>query len=116
MSLDRSTVGDVHVLTPKKNLLGGQETQALLAAVDEVAGKGDPRIVVDLGKISYLNSVGLGSLVKANTSCINRQGWLRIARVGTKIKNLFIVTKLTFVFDTYDSVEEAVAGANKNGS
>jgi anti-sigma B factor antagonist len=101
------------VLTPKKNLLGGEETQALLAVIDEVAAKTIPKIVVDLGMVSYLNSVGLGSLVKANTTCLNRSGWLRLARVGSKINNLFLVTKLVFVFDTYETVDEAVAAPQK---
>jgi len=113
MTFDRSVVGDVHVLTPKKNLMGREETQDLLAAIEEVAAKGTPKIVVDLGKISYLNSVGLGSLVRARTSCVNRQGWFRVARVGDRIGQIFLVTKLVLVFDTFDTIEEAIAGESK---
>lgn len=109
MKLDRSVAGDVHIFTPDKNLMGGSETEALLLAVDEVAAAGTPKIVFDLGKISYMNSTGLGSLVKANATCVNRQGWLRVARVGTRIKNLLLVTKLIFALDTYETVEEALA-------
>jgi anti-sigma B factor antagonist len=113
MNLDKEKRGDVYVLTPRKNLQGGEETKDLQQAVTDIVAEGTPRVVVDLGKISYLNSVGLGALVGAHTSCSNRQGWLRIARVGTRIKNLFLVTKLTLVFDSYDSVEEAIDGVNK---
>jgi anti-sigma B factor antagonist len=113
MTFEHSTVGDVHVLTPKKNLVGKDETQDLLAAVDEVAAKGDPKIVVDLGKISYVNSVGLGSLVRARTTCANRSGWFRLARVGDRINSILMVTKLVLVFDTFETVEEAVTGAAK---
>jgi anti-anti-sigma factor len=91
MKVDRN--GDVHVVTPDKNLMGGAETQELLAAIDAAAAEGAPHVVLDLGKISYMNSTGLGSLVKANTSCINRKGWMRVARVGSRIKNLLLVTK-----------------------
>jgi anti-sigma B factor antagonist len=113
MSMERSVQGDVHVLTPKKNLQGGDETKDLQQVVQEIVAAGTPKIVVDLGKVSYLNSVGLGALVGAHTSCANRDGWLRIARVGTRIKNLFLVTKLTLVFDSYETVGEAVSGAHK---
>ncbi len=113
MNLDREKRGDIHVLTPRKNLQGGEETRDLQKVVQDIVAEGVPKIVIDLGKISYLNSVGLGSLVGAHTSCSNRQGWLRIARIGTRIKNLFLVTKLTLVFDSYDSVDEAIAGVNK---
>ena len=113
MSLDRQVRGDVHVLTPRKNLQGGDETRELQQAVAEIVTAGVPKIIVDLGKISFLNSVGLGALVGAHTSCAKRDGWLRIAGVGTRIKNLFLVTKLTLVFDSFDSVDEAVAGVNR---
>lgn len=113
MTFDHTTVGDVHVLAPKKNLVGKEETQELLAAIDEVAAKGEPKIIVDLGKISYVNSVGLGSLVRARTTCNNRNGWFRLARVGNRINAIFLVTKLVLVFDTFESVEEAVAGTAK---
>ena len=109
MPLERELRGDVHVLVPRKDLLGGKETQELQKAIEEIVEAGSPRIVVDLGKISHMTSVGLGVLVGAHTRCIRREGWLRIARVGRRIKDLFLVTKLTLVLDTYDSIEDAVA-------
>ena len=116
MTFDHSTVGDVHVLTPKKNLVGQEETLALLGAIDEVAGRGAPKIVLDLGKISWINSTGLGSLVRMRTTCNNRGGWFRLARVGERISSILVVTKLVLVFDTFETTEEAVAGAHKEGA
>ena len=113
MTLDREQRGDVHVLTPRKNLQGGDETREFQTVVHELVGQGVPKIVVDLGRISYMNSVGLGALVGAHTSCSNRKGWLRVARIGTRIKDLFLVTKLTLVFDSYETVDEAVDGVHK---
>ena len=115
MTFDRTVVGDVTVLAPKKNLVGKEETQELLAAIDEVAAKGTPKVVVDLGKISYVNSVGLGSLVRARTTCVNRQGWFRLARVGDRINAIFLVTKLVLIFDTFETVDEAVQAPAKGG-
>jgi anti-sigma B factor antagonist len=115
-TLDRQQRGDIHVLAPRKNLQGGDETRDLQQAVQEIVGQGVPKIVMDLGKISYMNSVGLGALVGAHTSCSNRKGWLRVARIGTRIKDLFLVTKLTLVFDSYETVEEAVDGVHKEGA
>jgi anti-sigma B factor antagonist len=116
MTFDHTTVGDVHVLTPKKNLVGQEETLALLGVIDEVAGRGAPKFVLDLGKISWVNSTGLGSLVRMRTTCGNRGGWFRLARVGERINGILLVTKLVLVFDTYESVEEAVSGAHKGGA
>lgn len=116
MTLDRELRGEIHVLTPRKNLQGGDETRDLQQAVQEIIAQGVPKIVIDLGRISYMNSVGLGALVGAHTSCSNRKGWLRVARIGTRIKDLFLVTKLTLVFDSYETVDEAVDGVHKPGA
>ncbi|MFN8547919.1 MAG: STAS domain-containing protein [Candidatus Eisenbacteria bacterium] len=113
MTFDREKRGDVHILTPKKDLQGGEETRELERAIQEIMAEGTPKIVVDLGRISFLNSTGLGSLVASHSGCANRGGWMRLARIGKRIKNLFLVTKLALVFETFDSVDEAVTGENK---
>jgi anti-sigma B factor antagonist len=113
MTFDHSTVGDVHVFVLKKNLVGTEETQDLLGAIDRVAAKGVPKIVVDLGKIDWVNSAGLGALVRARATCANRKGWFGLARVGQRINNILVITKLVLVFDTFEEVKEAVAAAEK---
>ena len=113
MTLDREKRGEIWLLTPRKDLMGGEETRQLEKAVREIVAEGVPQVVIDLGRISYMNSTGLGSLVAAHMSCKNRQGFLRLANTSKRIHNLFIITKLAFVFETFDSVEEALAGINK---
>jgi anti-sigma B factor antagonist len=110
MNLDRETVGDVQVLTLKRSLTGGKETEELLAVADQIAAQGPPRIVIDLRKIDWIGSTGLGALVKVHVSCINREGWLRVAGIGKRIKNVFLVTRLILLFDTFETVDEAIAG------
>ncbi len=110
MNLEQHRVGDVHVLTPHKGLMGGEETRELSTAIQGIVASGAPKIVVDLGKVPFVNSTGLGALVAGHVSCKNREGWFRVARTTTRISNLFLITKLAFVFETFDSVEEALVG------
>jgi anti-sigma B factor antagonist len=114
MSLEKAKRGDKDVLTPKKDLSGGEETRELERAIQEIISQGVPMIVIDLGHVSYINSAGLGSLVALHTSCRNRQGFLRLAQIGKRIKNLFLITKLNFVFETFDSVEDALSGVDRS--
>ncbi len=114
MSLEKEKRGDIWVLTPRKDLSGGEETRDLESAIQEIISQGVPQIVVDLGRVSYINSAGLGTLVALHTSCRNRQGFLRLAQIGKRIKNLFLITKLSFVFETFDSVDEALTGINRS--
>ncbi len=111
MNLEKRVLGDIHVLIPLKNLMGAEETRDLAAAIEDVVtGQPSPKIVIDLGKVSYLNSTGLGALVAGHLKCNNRQGWFRVARTTKRIDNLFLITKLSFVFETFDTVEEALVG------
>lgn len=114
MTLEIEKRGEIHVLTPRRDLSGGDETRELERAIKEIVDQGPPQIVVDLGKVSYINSTGLGSLVAAHTSCKNREGWLRLARTGKRIKNLFLITKLAFVFETFESVDDALLGIDRS--
>jgi len=113
MNLEKRLVGEIHVLTPLKSLMGGEETRDLTAAIQEVVATSAPKVIIDLGKVSFLNSTGLGALVAGHVSCNNRQGWFRVARTTKRIDNLFLITKLSFVFETFDTVEEALVGENR---
>ena len=108
MLVEQKSFGRVRVLIPTRNLTGGKETEELGAAADQVLGQGTPRIVIDLEKIDWINSPGLGALVKIYISCMNRGGWMRVAGVGKRIKNMLLVTRVIMLFDTFDTVDEAI--------
>jgi len=109
MSLDRSMIGDVCVLAPKKNLTGGEETQILTAAVDEITTRGVAKVIVDLGKVAWVNSMGLAGLQRARLLCAGRGASFMLAHVDDRIKNLLVTTRLVILFDSFNTVEEAIA-------
>ena len=102
--LNTSVIGNVHVFAPTKNLMGGDETEALKAAVAGVAANGVPRVVVDLGKIEWVSSLGLSGLLRATKTCVDNQGWLRIARPGKRINQVIFTVRL----DCYETIESAL--------
>jgi anti-anti-sigma factor len=116
MTLDRYTSGEAQVLTPRRNLVGGEETRSLTAAVEELASGGSPRVIVDLGKISWVNSLGLEGLKKARKACLDRDGWFRLACVGQRIESVLLTTRLVVVFDTFETVDEALSPPEKASS
>jgi len=109
MSFERKMVGEALVLTPRKNLVGGEETLSLLKAVDEMAAARPARVVMDLGEISWVSSLGVGLLRKASITCDRSGGWLRLARTGRIIENTLNVTGLIIYFEMFDTVDLAVA-------
>ena len=110
MSLDVRTVGDVTILTPKGMLLGGKETDELQGKIKELSDAGNKKLLINLGQTTFMNSVSLGALIAAHTSYAKRGAQLRLCAVDKKIQNIFIVTKLSLVFEVDDTEEESLKG------
>jgi anti-anti-sigma factor len=108
MSLDVRTVGDATILTPKGMLLGGKETDELQSKIKELSEAGNKKLLIDLGQTTFMNSVSLGVLIAGHSSYAKRDAKLKLCNVDKKIQNIFVVTKLSLVFDVYESEEEAV--------
>jgi anti-sigma B factor antagonist len=74
----------------------------------EFIGQGKKKVIIDLSKVDWMNSTGLGILISGLTTMRNSDGELKLANVTDKIQSLLTITKLITVFECYDSVEEAV--------
>ncbi len=95
------------VLTLKGNVMGGPDGAKLHDQLHELKDAGKKNVVVDLGKVKFMNSSGLGMLISALTTMRNSGGDLRLANVADRIQSLLVITKLITVFKHYDSVDEA---------
>ncbi len=101
--------GKIIVLEPKGNYVGGDETDELRDTIKKEADSGNMNLVIDLGEVSYLNSTALGVLISAHANYAKRGGKIKLCRLNKNIENLFVITKLSLIFDTYPSQMEAVA-------
>lgn len=109
MAVKEKIQGDVAVLQISGKLMGGDETKAVHEKVKSLLADGRKKIVIDVSKVKWLNSSGLGMLISCLTSVTNADGKLKIAGATEKINSLFMITKLITVFDSYESVDRAVA-------
>ena len=108
MSLDVKTSGDVTILTPKGMLLGGKETDELQAKIKELTEAGNRKLLINLGQTTFMNSVSLGVLIAGHSSYAKRDARMKLCAVDKKIQNIFVVTKLSLVFEVHDTEEEAL--------
>ncbi|MEW5798619.1 MAG: STAS domain-containing protein [Bacteroidota bacterium] len=110
MKIKSSTVdeGRVVVLEPKGSLVGGDETDELKKTVHTLLEQGNRKLIVDLGDVEYLNSSAIGVLVSAHTSYMNRQGKMILCNVNKSITNVFVVTKLSTIFSSAETREDAI--------
>lgn len=97
------------VIEFKGNVMGGPDAVSLNEKLHELIDQGKKHVVVDLGKVKFMNSSGLGMLIGALTTMKNAGGDLRIANASNKIESLLIITKLITVFENFKTLEEAIA-------
>ena len=95
------------VLTLKGNVMGGPDGAKLHDTLHDLKEDGKTNIVVDLSKVKFMNSSGLGMLISAMTTMRNAGGDLRLANVADRIQSLLVITKLITVFKHFDSVDAA---------
>lgn len=113
MSFNTSERYNSIVIEFKGNVMGGPDAVSLNEKLHELIDAGKTNVVVDLGKVKFMNSSGLGMLIGALTTMRKAGGDLRIANATDKIQSLLIVTKLITVFKHFDSVDKAVESFNE---
>ncbi|MBT8380097.1 MAG: STAS domain-containing protein [Ignavibacteria bacterium] len=97
------------IIELKGNVMGGDDTKEFNDLLHKLLDTAKTRIVVDLGGVKFMNSSGLGMLIGGLTTVKKATGSYKLANVTDKIESLLIITKLITIFETYDSVDEAVA-------
>jgi anti-sigma B factor antagonist len=108
MKLTDRIVNDIVVLEPKGKIMGGPDATLLHDKLHEFIDQKKKKVVIDLAKVEWMNSTGLGILISGLTTMRNNGGELKLAGVTEKIESLLTITKLITVFENYDSVDQAV--------
>ena len=101
--------GKIIVLELKGNYVGGDETDQLKNEIKNLSESGNLKLVIDLGEVSYLNSSALGVLIAAHANYAKRSGKIKLCQLNKNIENLFVITKLSLIFDSYPNQVEAIA-------
>lgn len=98
----------ISILEPNGKIMGGPDATALHEKLHDLIEMGKNKVVIDLSKVEWMNSTGLGILISGVTTLRNGSGELKLVKVNSKIKSLLEITKLNSVFEIFDSVENAV--------
>ncbi|MCK4461805.1 MAG: STAS domain-containing protein [candidate division Zixibacteria bacterium] len=107
MKFEDSLLDDIVVMDVSGKIMGGEETTMFHGKLHEYINQNKKNVVVDLSKVDWVNSVGLGMLISALTTVKNSGGRLVLANI-TKIESILTITRLISVFEHYDSREEAL--------
>ncbi len=87
----------------------GEGSVVLRDIVRDLVTKGQRKILLNLGDVTYIDSSGIGELVSAFTTVRNQGGELKLLNLTKKVHDLLQITKLYTVFDVKDDEATAVA-------
>ncbi len=104
--------GDVGIITLKGKLMGLPETDDLQDEIKAMLGQKIKKIVLDLDGVKWINSLGIGAIMRSHTTVKNHDGEFCLARISDKVTSVLVLTQLINIFKTYDSLDEAINSFN----
>jgi anti-sigma B factor antagonist len=108
MQIEERAVGDVVMLDLKGKITLGEGDELLKDKVNSLVNQGKKKIVLNLADVPYIDSAGLGEVVRTYTTVSRQGGSMKLLNVTKRISDLLSITKLLTVFETFDSENDAV--------
>jgi anti-anti-sigma factor len=108
LSLETREVGRVTIVRCKGRIVAGSETEALRAHVAWLL-RDRRAIVLHLGDVAFIDSSGLGTMVRTLTSTRQARGDLKLCEVPEHIQKVLQLSHLTKLFDSHASEDHAIA-------
>jgi anti-sigma B factor antagonist len=109
LNISERHAGDVTILDMDGKITIGEGSVALRSAIRRLLEEGKKKILLNLAKVGYIDSSGIGELVSSYTAIGKEEGGqLKLLNLTQKLQDLLTITKLLTVFDVYDSEEEAL--------
>lgn len=108
MKIVERQVKDVAILDLHGKIQIGEGDEALRNAVARLVQAGKKKILLNLAEVPYVDSAGLGEIVRCYTTVSREGGRLKLVNLTKKLQDLLSITKLLTVFETYDTEEQGV--------
>jgi anti-sigma B factor antagonist len=108
LKITQREIGNAVILDLNGKLTGGPDADTFREVFKSIIDQGKKNIVVNLEKVSWINSTGLGILISGYTSVRRAGGDLVVMHASDRIESILYVTKLNLLFKSYESEEDAV--------
>jgi anti-sigma B factor antagonist len=108
MVIEERIVGDVTILDLKGKMTLGEGDELLKDKINSLIHQGQKKLLLNLESVPYIDSAGLGEIVRTYTTVSRQGGNLKLVNLTKRITDLLSITKLLTVFETFDSEPEAL--------
>jgi len=108
MQIEERVVNDVTILDLKGKITLGEGDEVLKDKINSLVLQNRRRILLNLADVPYIDSAGLGEVVRTYTTVSRQGGQLKLVNLTKRITDLLAITKLLTVFETFDTEAEAL--------
>src|SRR5688500_1180582 len=108
MQIEERTVGDITILDLKGKMTLGEGDELLKDKINSPMNQGRGKILLNRGGVPYIDSAGLGEIVRTYTTVSRQGGTMKLVNLTKRITDLLAITKLLTVFETFESEPEAL--------
>jgi anti-sigma B factor antagonist len=115
MQIEQRSVGDVIVLDLKGKMTLGEGDELLKDKINSLLQQGHRKVILNLEEVPYIDSAGLGEIVRTYTTISRQSGSLKLLNLTKRITDLLSITKLLTVFETYENEADAVRSFSSAG-
>jgi anti-sigma B factor antagonist len=109
VKIEERTVGPVVVLDMAGRLVAGESQGRLKDKINSLTMQARLQILLNLGEVSYIDSIGLGELVSSYSTVTRHGGHIKLVNLTDKVQDLIAICRLSTVFETFDSEAEALS-------
>src|SRR5579862_3682 len=113
LKINNREVDGVSIIGLDGRVVLGEESNALREQVKSLLAAGKKKIVLNMDRVTYIDSAGLGTLVAAHHSARSQGVALKLSNLGSRFQEILQVTKLLTVFDVYPNEAAAVHSFSK---
>lgn len=107
----RRATDHIIIIEASGRLVAGDEATKLRDLVKSLMSQGERFLVLNLAGVSYMDSSGLGLLLSIYATVRGQGGDVKLVNVGDRVKDLLRMTKLTEVFQIFESENRALAAS-----
>ena len=108
LQIEERVVGEVTILDLKGKIVIDEGDEALRDKINSLIHQNRKKILLNLENVPYIDSAGLGEVVRTYTTVSRQGGQLKLVNLTKRITDLLSITKLLTVFETFETEPEAL--------
>jgi len=108
MKISEEIRDNIAIIHLEGKVMGGPDAAKFHEKIHNFIESGKKNVIVNLARVEWMSSVGLGMLISALTAIKNGEGQLRLANITDNIESLLTITRLVTIFETHDTLDDAL--------